>query len=356
MDQQNKKRILVTVLNWGLGHATRCLPIIRQLQQQGHNVFLASDGRALALLKKECPELTCLTLPAHNIKYGKKRFMWLMAWQLPKIAVVTIIEHLHVRKMVRQLQIDTIISDNRFGCFHRQCHSIFMTHQLNIIVDHLWIERVVQWINKTWIRIFFQICWVPDLAGVPNLSGQLSHGGHMPTIKYIGLLSRMQQLSVGKEYAWIAVLSGPEPQRTLLENIIIEQAKMHPMNAPALIVGGKSERSEQYNINKHLTYRSFVAGAELNRLMCASHVIICRSGYSTLMDLAAIGGRAILIPTPQQSEQEYLAAHLFEQGLFYTQSQQDFNLQNALVAAESYAGFESIWREIEVQNGQVIHL
>ncbi|MEM1327192.1 MAG: glycosyltransferase [Bacteroidota bacterium] len=342
-ETQNKKRILITVLNWGLGHATRCLPIIRRLESDGHQVILASDGRALALLQKECPDLLCLNLPGHNIYYPKKHFMWLMAWQLPKIAWTTIAEYFRVRKIVRIHQIDTVISDNRFGCFALGCENIFMTHQLNVIIHYPIFQWLVRQLNQNWIRLFFNQYWIPDVAGVPNLSGLLAHGTRMPNPRYIGLLSRMQKLDAPKVYDWIAVLSGPEPQRTHLEKIIIEQAKNRPSQERALIIGGKSESTEEYTIREGLTYYAFVSGAMLNRLICGSHVVICRSGYSTLMDLAATGSRAILIPTPQQSEQEYLAAHLFEQQLFYTQSQADFELNTALIDAPRFSGFGDQW-------------
>lgn len=349
MKTQHRKRILITVLNWGLGHATRCLPLIRKLQAAGHQVILASDGRALTLLQKECPDLVCLSLPAHNIYYGKKNFVWHIIKQLPKIGIVTLYEHWRVRQIVKEWQIDKIISDNRFGCFHPNCHNIFMTHQLNIILDNRLLQVVVRWFNKMWIRTFFDVCQIPDVADIPNLSGILSHNTNMSKIHYIGVLSRMKSLPTAKQYDWVAVLSGPEPQRSILEEIILRQARALPGDYQALIVGGKTETTSCYAIDDRLKYHSFMTGAALNKVMCAAKVVICRSGYSTLMDLAKMGGHAVLIPTPQQSEQEYLARHLFKQGLFFTQTQGEFDLKTALKMAETYPGFDVEQYDCSVQ-------
>lgn len=328
--QHKEKKILITPLNWGLGHATRCIPLIQNYLQRDYDVLLASDGRALELLKIEFPNLQALELPSYNISYPQKFFLLRMLLQSPRVAYAIIAEHLRIRSLVKQYQIDEILSDNRFGCFHPQCKSIFMTHQLNIIIPNRVLQAIIRWINKSWIRTFFKECWIPDKEGKANLSGKLSHGTNMPNLHYIGILSRMKKVKAEKKYDWIAVLSGPEPQRTYLEEKIIEQVKKSDKNHKALIIGGKSEQRKQYQITPNIQYISFLSTQDLNRVMCASKVIICRSGYSTIMDLIKTQNRAILIPTPKQTEQEYLAQHFFQQHIFFTQSQEEFNLEYAL--------------------------
>lgn len=328
--KKEKKTILVTPLNWGLGHATRCIPLIHDFLQKDYKVILASDGRALELLKIEFPHLKTLELPSYNIFYPQRFFLLCMLLQFPRVVYAIIAEHLRIRKFVRQYQINEILSDNRFGCFHSKCKSIFMTHQLHIIIPNPILQRIIRWINKTWIRTFFTECWIPDEENEPNLSGKLSHGINMPDLYYIGILSRMKRLNNKKEYDWIAVLSGPEPQRTFLEQKIIKQAKANHKDYKALIIGGKSEKQEQYDIKDNIKYLSFLSTKELNEAMCAAKVVICRSGYSTLMDLMKTKNRAILIPTPKQTEQEYLAQHFLEQGIFFSQNQDEFDLEYAL--------------------------
>jgi len=336
---QKKNTILIAPLNWGLGHATRCIPLIQDFLQKDYQVLLASDGRALELLKIEFPNLVTIHLPSYNIFYPKRFFLLRMLLQFPKVVYAIIAEHMRIRKIVHQYQVDEILSDNRFGCFHSKCKSIFLTHQLQIIIPNQFLQTVIRWINKTWIRIFFRECWIPDVEGEPNLSGKLSHDLTMPNLHYIGILSRMQPLGVEKKYDWIAVLSGPEPQRSYLEQKIIAQAKANDKDHHALIIGGKSEKKEQYHLVGNIQYISFFPSKELNRAMRAARVIICRSGYSTIMDLMKTGNNAILIPTPKQTEQEYLAQHFQEQGIFFTQSQEEFDLEYALEQAKHFASF-----------------
>ncbi|MEM0994069.1 MAG: glycosyltransferase [Bacteroidota bacterium] len=333
---ENSKTILLCILNWGLGHATRCVPLIQQWQAAGHQVILASDGRALKLLEIEFPDLVVLPLPAHNIRYGARFFEWSIFLQLPKIAWITIAEHFRVRKLVRKYEVDEVIADNRYGCFHPKRQSIFITHQLNIIIPNKILQSLARWVNNTWIRTFFQECWIPDRAGTPNLSGILSHDTNLKNIQFIGLLSRMQALDIPKKYDWVAVLSGPEPQRTLLEQLILQQAQRINTDFKAAIVGGKSEENQQLTVSEKITYYAFLSSQTLNELMCAAKVVICRSGYSTLMDLAATKSQAILIPTPKQTEQEYLAQHFLEQGIFFSQSQSEFDLEVALSTYPAY--------------------
>ncbi|MEM8526662.1 MAG: glycosyltransferase [Bacteroidota bacterium] len=329
--KDEQKITLITPLNWGLGHATRCIPLIQEFLQKGHQVILASDGRALKLLKIEFPNLKTLELPSYNIFYPQEHFLLRMLLQFPKVIYAIIAEHLAIRKIVRQHGINEILSDNRFGCFHLKCQNIFMTHQINIIIPNHFLQNIIRWINKTWINTFFDQCWIPDVEGSPNLSGKLSHNIPMRNVPvYIGTLSRMKKLEIVEKYDWVAILSGPEPQRTYLEKKIIKQAKKSRKSYKALIIGGKSEQQQQYEITENIQYISFLSTEALNEAMCAAKVIICRSGYSTIMDLIKTQNSAILIPTPKQTEQEYLAQHFLAQGIFFSQTQEEFDLEYAL--------------------------
>ncbi len=331
-----KKRILVTILNWGLGHVTRCIPIIRELLQQNTEVILASDGRALNLLKEEFPQLICLELPAYNITYRTNNMFWNIGTQLPKIAKAIFQEHQLIEKIVEKHRINAIISDNRYGCYSRKVQSIFLTHQINIKIPNHLIEQQIAYINKRCIQRF-SACWIPDFEDEPNLAGSLSHGFSLKNVEYIGALSRMQYHERPKKYDVIAVLSGPEPQRTYLEQLLLEQ--MQDLSQQFLLVRGVTETYLEEQLTKNIKVISYLASERLNEAILESEVIISRSGYSTLMDLAYLQKRAILIATPGQTEQEYLAQHFQDQGIFYSQSQSNLNLKMALKEVESYKGF-----------------
>lgn len=332
------KKILVAPLNWGLGHATRCIPIIYELQAQGAEVILASDGRALELLRQEFPKLTALSLPGYDIRYHSKNLLLEMFKEAPKLLRAVILENKSIQKMINRHELNGIISDNRLGCFSKKIPCAFVTHQVDMILPSSPLQWLVRQVNY-WFISRFSECWVPDVAGHPNLSGKLSHGTPLYSkVKFIGALSRMQHFPAEKKPAHrtgrhdvIAVLSGPEPQRTKLEKKIIEQAKKLPQRF--LIVLGKPEESEHFFIGKNIEVKSFLPSKELNQAILASDLFVGRPGYSSVMDLAKLGKPAFFIPTPGQTEQEYLADLFATSSIFHSQKQKDFDLKSGIEIA-----------------------
>ncbi|MEL6636328.1 MAG: glycosyltransferase [Bacteroidota bacterium] len=331
----NPKRILLAPLNWGLGHATRCIPIIRALHAAGAQVLLASDGAALRLLEKEFPQLPLFELPSYGIRYPGENMVWNMARQLPRLLRAVYREHRALARLVEEWKIDVVISDNRYGCWHPRTHNIILTHQLHLKVPSL-LRWGSQYFNHYQLGRFDE-CWVPDVAGNPNLAGTLAHPP-LPHCHYLGLLSRMQYRESPQRYDVAIVLSGPEPQRSLLEQQIITQIEASPHRERILLVQGRPDRevhrrTERYELVSYLTSR------ELNEVLLSTGLVVCRSGYSSLMDLAQVGGPALLIPTPGQTEQEYLAQHLLDQGVFYTVTQGELVWDRDVVRAREYPGF-----------------
>ena len=340
------KKILVAPLNWGLGHATRCIPIIRELQRQGTKVLIASDGRALDLLRHEFPILTCLSLPGYNIAYRSKSLIWNVATKVPHLLHAIRVENRLIQQFVKQHQLDGIISDNRLGCHSAKIPCVYLTHQIDLIVPNLMLQKMARQLNYRFIRKYNE-CWVCDVESEPNLSGSLSHGTPIEDLKFIGALSRLEscqdlsriRFGTEKRYNVIAVLSGPEPQRTRLEKLILEQARQ--LSQRFLIVQGKPEVNEHSTPTDNIEIASFLDSRALNEAILASDIWLGRSGYSSLMDLAKLGKRAIFIPTPGQTEQEYLADRLHKQGSYFSQRQEDFDLKQALVECEKLPGLGS---------------
>jgi len=331
--------ILIAPLNWGLGHATRCMPLINALLHRGVQPILASDGAALNLLREEYPTLTALELPAYGIRYRGNNMILTMGAQLPKITSAIFAEQRTMKKLVKDYQIDIIISDNRYGIFHPDCHSIFITHQLNIKIPNSILEKLVAFINHRLIRRF-DTCWVPDYDQSPRLAGTLSEDPGLPLVRYTGPLSRMKKSPLPIEYKLAIVLSGPEPQRTNLENILIKQLADYRQKV-YFVRGVVNDTPPPMMDNKNIFMINYLTATKLNQVLNASEMIICRSGYSSLMDLVKLNKRAILIPTPGQTEQEYLTNYLSKIGGFITARQKDFNLKNSL--AEMDKAIPKIW-------------
>ncbi|MCU0345550.1 MAG: hypothetical protein MUC59_01320 [Saprospiraceae bacterium] len=342
----NAKKILVAPLGWGLGHASRCIPIVQELLKQGAEVLLASDGRALELLKQEFPQLTSLELPSYDVQYRTQNMAWNIASQLPKILRAIWLEHRALRQIVTEHSIDGVVSDNRFGCFSRKKPCVFITHQLNIPVANAFGGKLVNFFNHLIIKQF-HACWVPDLRTSLNLTGNLSHPvpAHLSKkTKYIGALTRMVE-GKGQEirYDAIAVLSGPEPQRSQLELVLLEQA--HSFGGSLLIVQGQPERGAagRFSPLKNVEIVPSLTTEALNVAIAQGEVFIGRSGYSTVMDLARLGKPALLVPTPGQPEQVYLAEKLSEEGSFFTQNQSNLNLVEGIAEAKRRKGLQPVY-------------
>jgi len=339
------KKILVAPLGWGLGHATRCIPIIELLLREGAEVAIASDGRALALLRQTFPHLKSHELPGYGIQYRSESMIWNMAIQLPRIFWAIFQEHRKLSQIVQMEGIDGIISDNRFGFFYRRKPCVFITHQVNILTPFRLLSFFVNKFNYLIISRFNE-CWIPDVADSPNLSGALSHPIQpyflKKKTKYLGALSRFQKavLETPKVYDAVAVLSGPEPQRSRLESALIAQAKN--IRGKILIVQGKPEMGGLHLPIplKNLEIVPSLPLEELENAIAASEVFIGRSGYSTVMDLARLGKRALLIPTPGQTEQEYLAEKLLDESVFFTQKQHELDIETGIAEAKKRSGLQ----------------
>lgn len=332
-------KVLIAPLNWGLGHATRCIPIIKELESLGHEVIIASDGAAMYLLQAEFPHLHPIRLPSYRIRYEGKNMVRTMAKQLPRMLYAIHAEKKAVQKIVREQGITHIISDNRYGCLSSNTHNILITHQLHLQIPGNTLQSITNWLLRKALNRFHEI-WVPDMPNEPNLAGPLAHPPISDRVRYIGLLTRMRTGEVCEpDYDVAIVLSGPEPQRTLLEQRLIEQAVTLPYKF--IIIQGRPKRKHHHFITDHIELVSFLTSEELNKVMLNSRAIVCRSGYSSIMDLAVLSKKALLIPTPGQTEQEYLARHLSEKGLFITQNQDELNLETALEQLPESTGFEA---------------
>ena len=332
-----KKNILIAPLDWGLGHSTRCIPIIRLLHQH-YKVIIAAEGAQKKLLEDEFPMLTFLPLRGYRARYSKhKRLLPLkILRQLPGLFYRLYAEHVWLQKITRLHQVDLVISDNRFGLWHASIPTIFITHQLQIKGENKWIETLLRKVNYHYVNRFTQ-CWIPDFAGTPNLAGALSHPVAMPRIPtiYLGALSRLTaQANSLPLYDLLIILSGPEPQRTLLENIVLEQVKQ--VQSRVLIVRGLPGEQKTVAAPNNVQVQNHLSAAALQQAIASSSMVLSRAGYTTVMDLVKLNKRSILVPTPGQTEQEYLATHLQQQGICFSVSQERFNLAKALQQANSF--------------------
>ena len=338
---EGKGRILFSPLNWGLGHAVRSIPVLKELSANGFEIILAGNGFSLEFLRKEFPDWQYLTLPSFEMRYsgGNSQVISVLR-ALPKIIAASWKEHRRLRRLIKEWNIDLVISDNRFGLFNTNCTSVYITHQLAIPMPAVFrfLTPVVRKLHRVIISNY-TYCWIPDEPGVPNLSGNLSHNQILPkNARFIGILSRFQRetflIKTKKQYDFLFILSGVEPQRTILEEKIISFFQENPACRAMLVRGVPCEKGLTEQAGQ-LTIINQASEKELKSLLENSEVVVCRSGYTSVMELASLSKRAVLIPTPGQPEQEYLAEYLSSYPLFSCIKQDEFAFSRLLLAAES---------------------
>ncbi len=329
-------KVLIAPLNWGIGHATRSIPLIEHHLSKGNTVIIASSGNALDLLINRFPTLTYITLPDYRIKYYKNIPVWAsICLQGIRILKAIRAEHIFIQKYCSENVIDLIVSDNRYGVYHSEIHSQFICHQLNPLVPIAIFQRAIEYIHRYLCKGFNEIL-VPDYKDSSNrLTGKLSKITlkWQSKIKFIGPLSHLNfsvsENSNEKISDVLVLLSGIEPQRSVLEQLIISQ--LQGVNNSVTIVGGKI--NDNNNPQGNIRYFSFLNKLRLEQEINKAKYIICRSGYSTIMDLHLLKNKILLyIPTPGQTEQEYLATYLSQKHInMYMQSQSKLDIKKLIV-------------------------
>lgn len=349
MNQQ--KRILVAPLDWGLGHASRCIPIIHELQAQGAEVIVGAANKPLKLLLHEFPNIEHVYMPGMNVAYPKRMPMsFFMARRAPKFLKWVREEQDIIQSIIQSYNIDGIISDNRYGLFTSKIPCVLITHQLFIKAS------IFSFVFKNLTQFYaskYNFCWIPDFIGEPNLSGDLSHRkSKLENLRFVGPLSRFAIPAYYKpevRYDLLVVLSGPEPSRTLLENNIM--AQLRKSNLKSLVVRGLVDaESEQEEVIGNITRLAYLTSNKLQKAILMSKMVLCRSGYSSIMDLSKLQKKAFFVPTNGQTEQEYLASKLMKQGLAFYTTRNKLSIDEQYEEALNFSGLGIEWDDDLLKN------
>jgi UDP:flavonoid glycosyltransferase YjiC (YdhE family) len=331
-----KPAILVAPLDWGLGHATRLIPIIKFLENKKVNVILAASGRSRQLLKEEFPALPILDLPSYNIRYSKNASLTglkLLA-QIPHASRVMRKENKLLEKYIREFNLKAVISDNRPGLYSCEIPCVYITHQIEIKTGVGWLDRIASIVHQKWIRNF-DTCWIPDKEANGGLAGALSHPQRKTgfNYSYIGCLSRYPKIPPSPKTTKLKLLfmlSGPEPQRSILEQKLLDQSK--GLDAEIDIVRGLPGEKEYAFNDPSIRFFNHLPAEQLGKLIAECTLVVARSGYSTAMDLAMLQKKAILIPTPGQAEQTYLSEYYHKNKFFHCAPQTTLDLKKEIEA------------------------
>ena len=331
-----RPRVIVAPLDWGLGHTTRCIPIIRELIFLDCEVFIVADKGSLLLLKKEFPSLQFFEFEGYEISYSQTKWFFNLKLlsQVPAVFYKILREKRWLHQIIKQYCIDAVISDNRFGMYSKKIPSIYITHQIFIKTGSRLSEKIAEKIHYHFIKKY-SACWIPDQEN-NGLAGDLSHPKFLPAkASYIGPLSRFKPIADAHYiFDLLIILSGPEPQRTIFENLLLSQIK--ELKEKIILVRGLPAATEKPANFNQVIIENHLPAHELNRLLAESRLVLCRSGYTSVMDLSVLQKKAILVPTPGQTEQEYLAEYLFRKQYFYSESQKNFSIIDAIKKADSF--------------------
>jgi uncharacterized protein (TIGR00661 family) len=335
------KRILIAPLDWGLGHATRCIPLIRHLISTGHQPIIAASGRPKMLLELEFPNAETVEFEGYNISYPEGSGMaWKMFRSSPHILRRIKEEHLELDQLIGKLKLDAVISDNRFGLYTDRIPCVYMTHQ--VMIKAPFFESLLYKMHRKYMQRFAQV-WVPD-SELNGLSGDLGHKFPLPENgKFVGPLSRFKSLETFNIIDILVIISGPEPQRTRFEKLVLTE--LEKFEGTAVAVLGTPDKAMDRQLG-NLRIVSHLNAEQLQLELAAARLVVSRSGYSTIMDLSALGKQAVFVPTPGQTEQEYLAEKYDEAGLHMTMSQSNFDLKRAWNLRSNYTGFKADKAEV----------
>ncbi len=343
------KRILLCPLSWGLGHATRTMVVARYLARRGHRVTIGAEGRALRICAAEAPECECIEFRDYRMPNISAPFLLTkLILNYSQIHAGITGETRRLRRLLERRPFDMVIGDNRYGIYHPEVPSFIIYHQLCFMASaglrrsslgflmftlELWNERILAPFDRV---------IVPDYADPEEcLSGRMSH--NLLRIKpeqvyYAGILSGVEKMPVPEDLDVFISVSGPEPQRVDFERVVMDH--IHELDGQRVVVTlGKPEERRSWRIGKNITVHTYLTRRQQAEMMNRARMIVCRSGYTTLMELAEIRKKALLIPTPGQSEQEVLAAIHYNRERFHGISQYELDLKRDLEKARKRPGF-----------------
>ncbi len=344
--QKSKKTVLFAALDWGLGHATRCIPLIDALIELGHTPILASSGHALQFWKNYYPSLQFVTLSSLDVRYNGTAW-WSALLQSPfMIRRLMVDDKKLLKQYLKNNTVDFIVSDNRYGCTYPGIKAVLLSNQLDLLPPQNWSGLPALSWKIIWRSAFrgfaapFQELWLPEFEDETlQLSKAMLYNPTKKPVRYIGLVTRLAvETPTYIKKGTLLLLSGPEPQRTELERLLLAQTHLFP--PPLTLVRGNNTAknlapNEKVNILPEITDPK-----ELTQLIKQHKYVVCRPGHSTLSDLYYCGAHFGVISTPGQPEQEYLAQRITSMGIAPNQEQKNINVTRLIADIDKFTGFK----------------
>jgi UDP-N-acetylglucosamine transferase subunit ALG13 len=326
------------------------IPVARWLSGMNHKIIIGCGPEHMELFRKELPGLSYIDFKGFRPLYSKFLPQYLVLLiETPLLIYHSVLEHFRLKSIIRRNSVDIVISDNRFGLWNSKITTAYFTHMplIPFPAPFRFLEFIGIYLHRAVIKRY-SYCYIPDLPGDINLTGRLSHGLRLPVnVRFAGILSRFMisgetsGVEAGSDIQNTVILSGPEPQKTIMKTLLLSLLK--EMHSPSVILEGRPGLTGEKILSGNITSYSHLPAEEMREVITRSKNIICRSGYTTIMELVSLNRSALLIPTPGQTEQEYLATYLTEKGWFSTVSQNE--IMNGLSLSSVKVSFPSGIRE-----------
>ena len=295
-----------------------------------NNIIIGAGEEHLSLFRNELPGLTYINFPGFRPGYSRFFPQYIsLLFKIPVLMYHIIQEHYRLKKIIAKYDVDIVISDNRFGLWNTNVTTVYITHMplIPFPPSMKLLEPIGVLIHRRIIKKY-NFCFIPDLPGDLNLSGRLSHSIKLPdNVRYIGILSKFMSTEQSPENKPVkfrhntVILSGPEPQRKILKQKLV--TLLIDKEPYTVFFEGKPENKNQVSEYGNIIFYNHLRSVQMKEIIGESDIIISRSGYTTIMELVSLGCSAIIIPTPGQTEQEYLADYLSEKGWFKTFKQSE---------------------------------
>jgi hypothetical protein len=297
--------------------------LAKKLRASGNNILIGAGREHLAFFRRELPGLTYIDFPGFKPGYSRYLPQYLkLLFDIPLLIFHSVREHKNLKRIIREHTIDMVISDNRFGLWNNEVRSVYITHMPRIPFPGFF--RFLEFTGILLHRMIikrYSLCYIPDLPGEQNVSGRLSHGLRLPSnVRYIGLLSRLSDVETGGNENPVnvthntVILSGPEPQKEILRNKLYNIFR--DKEPVTVFLGGNPDGAGEILREGNIIWYGHPDASQMKELILTSKSIIARAGYTSIMELISLGRSALLIPTPGQTEQEYLARSLTEKRWF----------------------------------------
>ena len=295
-DEIKKKRVLFSALNWGMGHVSRSIGLVSQLIENDNTLFIACDENQKQIFQCYFPNVEYIQHEGYPFQFrGKGDFSGDFMRNWSKLSSRLKKEPIEVELLVDKHEIDTVISDHRYGFRSDKVSSVFITHQLNLPVK--WYQKSIQAIHVRLLRKYHHI-WVMDFAD-SRLAGELSRNKKSLPVEYIGPYSRFMNydLPVVKNNTTVVIASGPLIYAQLF---LGNQLNKSSPNDNVVVVAPKKV------VSPNEILRISNNWLEQDQVILNAQKIISNTGYTTIMDLFFLKAECELYSTKGQSEQEYL--------------------------------------------------